>query len=283
MSRYLLVFALFTVLLFAACEESDVDITPPGMRILSTTPSFSTHTICGTTEDSVLLLQGGEAIDFSVSFEDDKALSQYKIDIHNNFDCHGHGGGATPGVSVPDVVNQTTDWSVLDIVALSGQQSQIDFNLPVPANVTAGNYHFQIQVLDESGNDNPLANFYSLSIKNPKDAVAPILSTTQPTGAVAIRKGESLNFKGSVSDNYSLSEGGNGLLFLTYTDLSSGNTFTTDAVFPFDSSVSTTYDFDFDYTVPTTLVAGDYLFTLRIHDGVRNVGEAVEFDVAVEN
>ena len=283
MNRYFLPFILLNVLLFAACEDSSVDVTPPGMRILSVSPSFSTNPICGVMEDSVMLLQGGDAIDFSVSFEDDQALSQYKIDIHNNFDCHGHGGGAAPGVSVPDVPNQTTDWTVLDIVAISGQQSQIDFNLAVPENVTAGNYHFQVQVIDESGNDNPLANFYSLSIKNPKDVIAPTLSITQPTGAVTVKKGESLNFQGSVSDNYSLSEGGNGLLFLTYTDLSSGNTFTTDATFPFDSAVSTAYDFDFDYTIPTTLVAGDFRFSVRIHDGVRNVGEPIEFEVKVEN
>lgn len=283
MSRYFLLFILLNVLLFAACEDSSVDVTPPAMQILNASPSFSTHPVCGVLLDDVLLLEGGGAIDFSLRFEDDEALSQYKIDIHNNFDCHGHGAAPTPGISTPDLVNQTTDWTVLDIVGLSGQESEIDLKLTVPENVTAGYYHLQIQVLDESGNDNPFANFYSLSIKNPKDIVAPSLSVTQPAGAVTAKKGESLNFQGSASDNYSLSEGGNGLLFLTYTDLNSGNTFTTDATFPLDSSVSTTYDFDFDYTIPSTLVVGDYSFSVRIHDGVRNIGEPVEFEVKIEN
>ena len=49
----------------------------------------------------------------------------------------------------------------------------VNRTLNVPENVTAGSYHFQIQVVDVSGNDNPAANFFSLKIKNPLDDIAP--------------------------------------------------------------------------------------------------------------
>jgi len=277
-----IIIAVFaSILIFSACDDDSVDVTPPEIDIQGFTPAPSPGMICGTMEDSVFTLKGGEALGFVTTFRDDGALSEYKIDIHNNFDCHGHGGAATPGINPPGVENQTTDWTILDITPLNGKEAQVARTLNVPENVTAGTYHFQIQVLDESGNDNPLANFYSLQVFNPIDIAPPSITVSSPSGGFSVAKGESINFQGEVADDFSLSQGGNGLLFLSYTDLSSGNTFTTDAVFPFDGSVDKNYSFDFDYTVPGTLTSGNYIFTLRAHDGVRNVAEVVEFEVEV--
>jgi len=70
-------------------------------------------------------------------------------------------------------------------------------------------------------------------------------------------------------------------LYLAYTDLSSGNTFTTNEIFPFDEEVDINFDFDFEYTVPQTIVTGSYRFSLGANDGVRNVAPFVFFDVEV--
>jgi hypothetical protein len=269
------------VLMFSSCGDEEVDTMPPSLQFLDLAPAPSPDMVCGTMEDSVFHLKGGESLELSVRFRDDLALSQYKIDIHNNFDCHGHGGGAAPGVSVPGITNQTEDWTVLEILGLSGVDQNVDKTLAVPENVTTGNYHFQIQVIDESGNDNPNANFYTLKLVNPIDEEAPNLSVTTPAEDFSIAKGATANFIGEVTDNYSLSEGGNGVLYLTYTDLNSGNTFLSNAVFPFDESVEKNYSFDFNFMVPNTLKAGDFIFSVRVHDGVRNVGEPVNFNVAV--
>ncbi len=280
--KSILLFLFLMVMVgFSSCGTDDVDVASPTMEILDLDPDPVADFICGTQEDTVFNLKDGETLLFSVIFRDDVALSQYKVDIHNNFDCHGHGGASTPGISLPNVSNQTEDWSVLEIVDLDGQEQAVSRELDVPENVTAGFYHFQIQVIDESGNDNPLANFYSLKILNSKDEVPPTISVTEPAGSFEIAKGQEIHFEGEVSDNYSLSEGGNGILFLTYTDLSSGNTFTTSAVIAFDDSVDKEYQFSFDYEVPNTLVSGDFIFTLRLHDGYRNVAEPVNFDVTV--
>lgn len=279
-----LIILLLVGLFFQACEKSDTDLSTPKMEIEELTPDPQASEICGAILDSVFVLTGGDQLKFEVIFRDDVALSQYKIDIHSNFDCHGHGPGAVPGVAVPQVDNLTADWAVLDIVDLSGTAQNISRTLEVPENITAGNYHFQIQVIDEAGNDNPLANFYSLKITNPTDIIAPELSVTMPeASSFEATKGTDLRFEGRVTDNYSLSEGGNGLLFLSFTDLSSGNTFNTDAVFSFDSSVSTTYDFGFDYTIPNTITAGDYIFSLRALDGVNNSSPLIEFEVAIKD
>lgn len=277
-----LVFAAISVLGLAACGSDGVDLTPPTIDEVGYSPMPQPGEICGATEPVVFELKGGDEFDFDVLFEDDKGLTQYKIDIHNNFDCHGHGGGVAPKVVVPSVDNQTEDWSVLKIEDLSGTSVSVQESLKVPANVTAGNYHFHLQVIDESGNDSPFSNFYSLKIRNASDDVAPQIAVTEPASTLSLQRGETLTFKGQVTDNYSLSEGGNGVLYLAYTKLSSGNTFSTDVAFPFDATVDKSYDFDFNYTIPRTLTAGDYRFSIGANDGVRNVAPFVFFDVAVQ-
>ncbi len=273
------------LLIFAfGCDKPNIDISPPVMEVVSYAPQPVEEEICGTPQPIVFLLQGGEALTFDVIFKDDVSLSQYKVDIHNNFDCHGHGGGSAPTVSTPSVSNQTTDWTVLDIQDISGESSPVIQTLQVPENVTAGNYHFLIQVIDAAGNDSPFTNAHSLKIINPLDNVPPQIHIQQPASPnFSMKKGEGIRFTGQVIDNRSLSDGGNGLLYLSYTDLSSGNTFTTNQVFPFDENIDTTFDFDFDYTIPQTLVAGNYRFSLGANDGVRNVAPFVFFEVEVSN
>lgn len=272
---------LFTVL---SCGDTEVDITPPMVESMTFNPEPEAAEICGSIEPEVFLLTGGEQLTFDALFTDNEALSQIKVDIHHNFDCHGHGGGAAPSLVVPNVNNQTEDWTVLTIDDITGTSWNAEQILNVPENVTAGNYHFHIQVIDEAGNDSPFSNFLSLKIKNPLDSTAPGIAVDLPAGkSFSAAKGESVQFAGQVTDDRSLSEGGNGVLYLAYTDLSSGNTFTTDQAFAFDENVETTFDFDFEFTIPQTLTTGSYRFSLGANDGVRNVAPFQFFEVEITN
>lgn len=274
-----------TLVLSVGCNRNgpvDIDVAPPTMEVLSFIPIPMQDEICGGVEPTVFQLTGGDELSFNAIFEDNDALSQYKVDIHNNFDCHGHGGGSAPDVLVPSVENQTEDWSVLEIKNISGTSATENPTFEVPENVTAGNYHFHIQVLDESGNDNPFSNFFSLKIKNPLDDVPPQIEMQAPlSSSFSANKGESIRFVGKVTDDRSLSDGANGVLYLAYTDLSSGNTFATDMVFPFDASVEKEFQFDFEYVVPNFLTDGSYRLSLGANDGVRNVAPFVFFEVEV--
>lgn len=278
------IIALIVIVQLTACNVPDTDLTPPTIEEISYEPAPDADEICSTQEPVVFGLTGGDELIFDVVFNDDVGLSQYKVDIHNNFDCHGHGGGVAPSPSAPNVENQTNDWSIQDVRDISGMSVPVRRVLNVPQNVTAGNYHFHIQVLDQSGNDVPFANFYSLKVKNSLDVVPPVINIQQPaTNSIAIQKGNTIRFVGQVTDNLSLSEGGNGILYLSNTDLSSGNTLSTNTYFQFDETVDDTFDFDFEYTVPQTLVAGSYRFSLGANDGVRNVADFIFFDVEVSN
>ena len=277
----------FSLLLLAfgltACGNDDaIDVSAAVLDIQRIVPAAQRAEVCGGTEAEVFLLKGGQIFEMDLRFSDDQALSQYKIDIHNNFDCHGHDGASAPGVVVPDVESQTMDWTTLEIVSLEGNDETVSRSLEVPQNVTAGLYHFQIQVLAAAGNDEPLANIYSLKIENPLDQLPPQIEATTSLGDVfSVVRGQALDFIGQVTDNRSLSDGGNGVLFLSYTDLRTQNVFNTDAVFVFDGSVREVYPFEFAYRIPTTLKSGDYLFVLGANDGVRNVAESIVFEVTV--
>ena len=275
---------ILTLVFISSCGDTGVDITPPTLEIIEYQPTPIEDEICGSMEPTVFNLTGGDVLSFEALFTDDEALSQYKIDIHNNFDCHGHGGGSAPGITIPNVDNQTVDWSVLTIQDLNGVSSNASEQLVVPQNVTAGNYHFHIQVIDESGNDSPFSNFNSLKIKNPLDDIAPLIETEKPlaNSNLSVKKGEIIEFSGKVTDNRSLSDGGNGVLYLAYTDLSSGNTFTTNEVFPFDENIDKEFQFSFEYKIPQTLTKGSYRLSLGANDGVRNVAHFVFFNVEVE-
>lgn len=277
-----LIMGVLFSLLWTACGDSDVDVTPPTMEVTEYTPAPRVGEICGGEESVVFFLKGGDPLIFDVEFKDNQALSQYKIDIHNNFDCHGHGGGSAPSIAVPNVDNQTTDWTVLDIQDIDGTLAPIRRTLNVPDNVTAGNYHYHIQVVDESGNDNPAANFFSLKIRNPLDSVRPNIEIFEPTSrTLQVKRGDQVRFVGKVSDERSLSDGGNGVVYLSYTDLDFGNTFNTNEALAFDENVEKESEFIFDYTIPRTLTNGKYRYAIGANDGVRNVAEFEFFEIEV--
>ncbi len=266
-----------------SCTPGELDLSPPSLTFLSMTPSPESGIVCGIMEDKVIVITGGETLHFEVLFEDDQALSQYKIDIHNNFDCHGHGDGASPGISIPNTGGNTSDWSLLEINSISGKGVVVSKNLNVPVHVTAGLYHFQVQVIDEAGNDDPFSNFLSLRVFHPEDKITPQIHAEMPNAENQFKKGEKVRFKGRLTDNRPFNLGGNSVLYLTYTDLNTQNTFITSHVFILHDVAETMYEFDFEYTVPLTLVNGNYRFSLRAHDGVRNVADAVHFQATVGN
>ena len=279
--QLLMIVSIFTI---ASCGDSNVDVVPPTMEVNAFTPTPIVDDICGAQEPVVFHLTGGDVLSFDVNFKDNEGLSQYKLDIHDNFDCHGHGGGSAPQISIPSVLSQTTDWTLLETVDITGTDAPIARTFDVPENITAGNYHFQILVADELGNDHNAGVFYALKIKNPLDDIAPQITISEPANnTFSVSKGSNVRFVGQVTDERSLSDGGNGVLYLSYTDLSSGNTFTSDEVFLFDETVDKIYDFDFEFTVPLTLVSGNCRFSLGANDGVRNVSEFHFFEVEVTN
>ena len=254
--------------LLNACTEPDT--TEPIIEILSSSPETAPGMVCGEMEELVITLTSTDTFLVQFTVSDDSELSQYKLDLHQNFDCHGHASKV-----------ETTDWYVLDIVDLQGSEQTLELEIPVPLNVTTGDYHFSIQATDVSGN-NAESVIYALNVTNATDTEVPVLTVNTPSNSTfSVLKGNPINFQGAITDNLPLGSGSNGKVEVRYwstsnqtvIDLYSEN---------FENSVGTTYNFDFDVTVPLTTTDGTYIFEVRSFDAVNNASNTVQFTVEVD-
>jgi uncharacterized membrane protein len=143
-----------------------------------------------TPSDSAVV-KAGETVLFSASITDNDALSQFKIDIHNNFDGHNH-----------QKVN-ITPWEKIIINDLSGTSASPELSIPVPENAAAGWYHMVVTAVDASGN---LSEFSlrNLKIVNPADTINPNLNISTPSEGAQFALNSSMTISGSASDNTGL-------------------------------------------------------------------------------
>lgn len=121
--------------LFMACSDSEAsDTTKP--VIMLNEPA----------EGEVLTIGSEEGAHFDMELEDDVMLKSYHIEIHNNFDGHGHNtrsGAETEAF----VFNRTYDVSDRRTAHIHHH------DIVIPANATPGNYHLMVYCTDASGNE----------------------------------------------------------------------------------------------------------------------------------
>lgn len=258
---------LSATLLIQSCTESDN--TSPVIEMIGLSPTPAPGLVCGQMEENVITLSSTDTLEFTFRLTDDKELSQYKIDLHNNFDCHGHSGKT-----------ETTDWYVISIEDVVGSDQTITQQLPVPVDVTTGMYHFSIQATDAAGN-NAQSTFFALNVTNADDTEAPVLSTSVPVSSnFSAQKGTSINFQGTLTDNNLLGAGTNGRLELRYWS-TTNQTVVTLFEEDIDNAVTETYNFNFDSDIPSTVADGTYIFELRAFDAVNNPSNTVQFTVEI--
>lgn len=272
MFRYLLAIAIVSISIMG-CSEADTE--PPVISDLVITPLPTAGIVCGQEDAYVIQLYTGDSLTISFTVTDDEELSQYKFDIHQNFDCHGHAK-----------LEETVVWEVIDIGNISGTEAQVSRVLNVPEIATAGNYHFSIQVADFFGNS-AKTQVFSIILQNLDDTIPPVLTVSEPSvSSITLNltdsmPNDSIRFVGSVTDNRDLENGGNGKLELRYWRVGSANTFELYNIL-FVLGTGPSIDFDFTVTVPPTLVTADYIFELRAFDGVNNLSNTVRFNVTIE-
>ncbi len=255
------------------CSEADTE--RPVISDLMITPQPTAGLICGQQEENVIQVNTGDSITISFTVSDNEELSQYKLDLHSNFDCHGHAK-----------LEETTVWEVIEIEGISGTEAFVSSTLVVPDSVTAGAYHFSIQAADFFGNA-AKTEIFGIIVRNLEDTVAPTLVVSEPSVSSILLNlsdsipSDSIRFVGTVSDNRDLEQGGNGKLELRYWRVGSPNTFDLFNIL-FVLGTGPSIDFDFTVTVPATLVAGDYIFELRAFDGVNNPSNTIQYNVTIE-
>jgi hypothetical protein len=277
----LLLFSL--LLLLGGCVDDSQDMDAPVIELMNANPPLSSIEICGELDDRVFFLKDSRELQLDLRVTDDNEIAELKWDIHNNFDCHGHGGGSAPGFTPPAVEQQTEDWSLLQVDEINAASYDMQEVLQVPENVTAGNYHFGLQAVDQSGNTSPFADVFTIRVYNSSDTVAPELQINEPASrSLEANRAETISFSGELLDNQELGDGGNAIVFLTYRKVNSTNAFTGPyAVVP--AGLGSSFSFELEFEIPNTLTAGEYIVNLQGHDGVRNVAPFEVFSLSVVN
>lgn len=131
--------------LFCACSSSDDDTKDMTYPVISDKGITANPIDCQ-------VYHRGESIPFLYVFTDDTELGTYNIEVHNNFDHHTHSGSAVECEKEakkdpvnPWVFNQ--DYTIP--AGLCTYTARVD--IPIPADVDTGDYHFMVRLTDRAG------------------------------------------------------------------------------------------------------------------------------------
>lgn len=201
--------------------------------------------------DQVLITQAGNAITLTVRFTDDKELGSAKFDLHHNFDCHSHRNG-------------TIQWSVLDIVELSGKEQVITRTFTPPAEVITGNYHLGIQCLDAGGKEAQWVHI-DVVLRDPSDIVAPEVVINSPGEGATHALSEPLVIDLLVTDDQDMGGGEVEITLIT----PNGIDLSVDRIIPpLDSGAE--LPVNISYTIPGFVPVGEATLRISAKDNVNN-------------
>ena len=240
-----------------SCGTSENDFTKPQLIVLENTSTAVTDSICGTLQNNVIVLVSGQNLVLALALTDDMGLSQLKVDIHDNYNCHGHS-------------NKTDDWYLQDLIDLGGLSETITKKYTAPTNPTAGNYHLILQLIDQSGNEaEPV--YYNLKVINSSDTIAPQLKILEPKAkTMQIIKGQEIDFFIIVNDNELLNNSQNAAVFLYYFDNKSQNRFLLEE-WDLSNEASREFALQYKFIVPQTWSTGNsYKLIFSASDAINN-------------
>ena len=128
-----------------ACINEDKDMTPPD---ISGADSGASPTNCQ-------VYRPGNVIPFYCLFTDDTELGSFNIEIHGNFDHHSH---STSSVECEEEgheehVDPQNPWVFNQSYNIpEGQRKfEVRLDIPIPADIDLGDYHFMLRVTDRAG------------------------------------------------------------------------------------------------------------------------------------
>lgn len=259
---------IFFVVLIASCKKDKVDpvidkTAKPTITVVSKNYPTVSEFLCNANFDNVLKVSTGTDLKIQFKFKGANKLSQYKINIHNNFDCHTHGRMEASNGRI----EASNPWKVLKIVELNANEAEVNETLTVPADASVGNYHFMVQLIDELGNEAVPTEFNTILL-NEKDPTPPVINLTTPSvDSINVARGSNLNFVGTITDNISLKDG---KVQISYID-SAGTQFDIEELV-FTPTQGNSFNLNYTYTIPTISVKGKSVFYLRAFDEANNVG-----------
>lgn len=151
---FLTIILFISVTLFSACDDDEKgDVTPPVISLAEP-------------EEGAELLIGGEhGVHLEMDLTDDVELLSYRINVHPNFDHHGH---STAKAATDETVDFSFD-KVYDDAAGRKNHHVHNHDIVIPANATPGDYHLIIYCTDAAKNETYIARNIVLSTTAEED------------------------------------------------------------------------------------------------------------------
>lgn len=232
----------------------------PTIFIQSINPEMIVDSVCSTVSNRTVKVKTDSTLQIKIVFQDNHALSQYKIDVHNNFDCHVH--------------PRSNPWRVLKVVDIQGKKIEVVETFTIPSDASTGNYHFLILCLDSLGNEAEFVE-YDIKIENALDNKGPIIDLQNPTtDTLLLNKSESLLLEATIRDNFSLK---NGRIELVYFN-EANEEFTALQLF-FEPSTEKEYKLKTSFKLPPSAPAGLYKFIFKVFDQANNESQKIFFAI----
>lgn len=147
---YFLIISLLAVcsVYLSACDNDDKgDVTKPVIDLIE--PE----------EGAVLKIGNEQGVHFEMNLSDDVMLKSYKVNIHANFDHHGHDSRADGQETVPFTFDKVYDVSGLKNTLVHHH------DIVIPADVAPGDYHLMVWCTDAAGNQTEVARNIVLSLE----------------------------------------------------------------------------------------------------------------------
>ncbi len=139
----------------AGCKKTTDDPNPspqkPVISVIETSVPKTSAVICGEYHDNILAIVAPGSLVLKLRFQSEQSLSQAKLSVHSNFDCHSHGRVAASG--------DDDEWELTENISLTGKDTTLNIKLDVPEQATPGNYDLIIRLLDVSGNESDFTEF----------------------------------------------------------------------------------------------------------------------------
>jgi hypothetical protein len=142
MKKAILYLALAITALSSCEKKDDVQNENPIITIL--TPLIS-DTVCEKFETNVLKHNALQPLTINFNIKGNATLSEYKIVIHENEDCHSHG-------KRPEKLDED-HLEINKTVKVDTKNQDITETLALPENTILGNYHLTIQLIDINGRE----------------------------------------------------------------------------------------------------------------------------------
>ena len=131
------------------CSDKDNNLSKPEIHVENVTPAVTSDSVCDHLVDNVIIAHQSETLAFTFHLVGENELSQLKIDIHENSDCHDH-----------DHAHKTVPFETIIIKELSGTEVHLTESIVIPADAKESNYHVDIKLLDKLGNEGETVEYH---------------------------------------------------------------------------------------------------------------------------